>query len=80
MQFKSSFVSHAMSDDIINEKWSIDFKVIFHFLCHAPFPLLTQLMKSSGFRATNIEKFRTLCIPIKSANDSDRPKAGNEYP
>ncbi|QPK61782.1 hypothetical protein IVG45_13005 [Methylomonas sp. LL1] len=59
-----------MPNDKISEKWSIDFEVIFHDLCHTPYPLLSQKM-NSGFCATNIEKFRTLRIPLKSANDSN---------
>jgi len=32
---------------------------------------MSQKVKYSGFCATNIEKFRTMRIPIKSANDSN---------
>lgn len=49
-----------MLGDGISEKWSIDFKAIFRYLCQTSYPFLTQLMKKSGFCAINSEKFR-LC-------------------
>ncbi len=46
-----------VSGDTKGEKRSIDFEVIFHYLCHTSHPLATPKMKYSGFCATNIEKF-----------------------
>ncbi|WP_157198340.1 MULTISPECIES: hypothetical protein [Methylomonas] len=52
----SMALAFHLSSDTKSEKWSIDFKVNFHSLCHTPCPLLTQKMKYPGFSATNIEK------------------------
>jgi hypothetical protein len=46
-----------MSGAKLSEKWIIEFKAVFHFLCHTLYSLLTQKMKNSGFCATNNEKF-----------------------
>ncbi|AEF98489.1 hypothetical protein Metme_0035 [Methylomonas methanica MC09] len=45
-----------LSSAKLSEKWFIEFKAVFHFLCHTLYSLLTQKMKNSGFCATNNEK------------------------
>jgi hypothetical protein len=49
-----------MSDDTENERCPVDFKALFHFLCHPDGPILTGNVQRSRFFATGNEKFYRL--------------------